>query len=81
MKEFDMDDILDFLCAEPFRPFVIRLKDGRTLEVRRPERLSVGVSRFSYLTPAKETSDGRDKFERIPIASVESISWLNAALV
>jgi hypothetical protein len=36
-----IEDIRALRNAKPFRPFTICMKDGRTLEVERPERLAL----------------------------------------
>jgi len=45
------DAIREFLRREPFEPFVIRMSNGETHEVRHPECLAIGKERIAIINP------------------------------
>ncbi len=61
--------------VRPFRPFLIRMADGREIEVRHPDAVSWGGEKgriVSYISPA-------DDWEVIDIALVTSLGSVPAA--
>ena len=47
----NLQGIRDALQHRPFEPFVIRLADGRSLDVRHPEMVAVGKRRVIVVQP------------------------------
>lgn len=70
--------LLEFVKAEPFRPFRLRLADGRTLDVRHPEMVKV---LRSYLILFKSFHGGAelsDEWESVSLELAESVSCLES---
>ena len=47
----DLEGVREALSKRPFEPFNIRLADGRSLAVRRPEMVAVGKRRIIVVEP------------------------------
>jgi hypothetical protein len=61
-------------CAEPFRPFRIRTKNGRTIDVLDEHSVFLGVSRLSLSPPVDPDAPGF--MEEFPFDSIESLTRL-----
>lgn len=72
-------ELVTWVRASPFVPFRMRMIDGRTFEVLRPEELKVGersMIRYGY------RGDATDFFDRCEMLSpqwVESVEPIDAA--
>ena len=71
MVTFQTVDRIAF--AEPFKPFRIRLKDGRTVDVFDNELLYTGVSRLTIHSLDPESPNPT---EHIPFDSIESLTLI-----
>ncbi len=70
------DDVLKWIKAQPFQPFVLELTTGQRLEVRHPELLFVGRS-ACHLVRLK---DGLyDDFADIALVHIVKIESVNGA--
>jgi hypothetical protein len=68
--------VLDFVTAEPFRPFRMHMASGRTFEVGDPEMVRVGRSSLDlHLSPEGETSTA-DRWQDVSLMLLESIEPL-----
>ena len=47
----DLEGLREALRRRPFEPFSIRLADGRSLAIRRPETVAVGKRRIIVIQP------------------------------
>jgi len=66
------DAIREFLRREPFEPFVIRLSNGETHEVRQPECLIVGANRAVVYEPKE------DRFVFCSLVHINAVEALQA---
>lgn len=66
------DAIREFLRREPFEPFVIRLSNGETHEVRHPECLIVGANRAVVYEPKD------DRFVFCSLLQINAVEALQA---
>ena len=64
------DAIREFLRREPFEPFVIRMSNGETHEVRHPECLAIGKGRIAI------TDLDADRVAICSLVHVTSIEFL-----
>jgi hypothetical protein len=71
---------VDFMAAEPFRPFRLHMAGGRTFEVRHPEMVKVGKSSVSVhgTAEANEQSQPRHEVSLMLIESVEPFDRASA---
>jgi hypothetical protein len=68
--------VLDFVTAEPFRPFRMYMASGRTFEVAHPEMVRVGRSSLTvHLRPESETSRA-DRSQEVSLMLLETIEPL-----
>jgi hypothetical protein len=70
--------LLEYVKAEPFRPFRIHMASGKTFDIRHPETIKVAktsVLVFTYLGGEDEIPD---HWETASLVLMESISYLDA---
>jgi hypothetical protein len=71
-------DILNYLKAQPFRPFRIHMPSGRTFDVRHSEMLRVGKNHLLLFSLVSETPEIFDHWDMVGLMLIESISFLDA---
>jgi hypothetical protein len=71
-------DVLDYVRAEPFRPFRIRMSSGRTFEIRHPEMVRVGTDSLLIFKFISDSPDIYDKWDMVSLSLIETISHLEA---
>ena len=69
---------VDYIAAEPFRPFRVHTASGRIFEVRHPEFVAVGRSTLKVYVPPQSDPDGPLKWEETSLMLIESIAPLDA---
>jgi hypothetical protein len=69
--------VLDYVKAEPFRPFRIHLASGRTFDIRHPEMIKVLKSYLLIFKSTGDTEDVPDEVETVSLLLTESISHLD----
>lgn len=68
--------VLDFVTAEPFRPFRMHMASGRTFEVGHPEMVRVGRSSVSvHMRPESEPTTA-ERWQVVSLMLLESIELL-----
>ncbi len=66
--------ILNYVVAEPFRPFRIKMVSGETIEVRHPEMIAVGKTTVRISVWAADAdSEPRERERELSILLIESI--------
>jgi hypothetical protein len=69
--------MIDFVSAEPFRPFRIHIASGRTFEIGYPEMIRVGRSSVTvYSRP--ESGPEADRWQEVSLMLLESVEPLEA---
>ena len=68
-------EILNYVKAQPFRPFRIRMNSGRTLEVSHSEMVRVGRRDLLVFTFVSDSPDVYDRWENISLLLIESLSY------
>jgi hypothetical protein len=68
--------ILEYVKAEPFRPFRIQMASGRTFDVRHPELIKVLKSYVLVFKVDGELPDLPDAYESVSLMLSESVSHL-----
>ena len=63
----NMDTIREWLHRQPFEPFILRLSDGESHEVRHPENIAIGRTRVAIVYPEA------DRFVHVSLIHVNSI--------
>jgi hypothetical protein len=68
----------DYVAAEPFRPFRIKMASGQSFDIRHPEMILVGrVSVRIYMATAQEELE---KWHDVSLPLMETVEPLDAAL-
>jgi hypothetical protein len=73
------DDVLLWVRATPFVPFVLRLNSGRRFEIRHPEMLKVGRSTMHVYSYTDAPMDPYERVEMVSLVLIESIEPLDIA--
>lgn len=68
--------VLEYVRAEPFRPFRLRMASGRTFEVRHPELIKVLKSTVLFFQVSGESMEIPDGCQMVSLMLTESISLL-----
>ena len=72
-------EVLNYVQAQPFRPFLIRMNSGRTFEIRHPEMIRVGRRDLLLFTFVSDSPGVYDRWENISLLLIESLAPLDAA--
>lgn len=70
--------IMNYMGAEPFRPFRITTTSGRTFEIRHPEMVQVGrttMTIFTYLSENPE--EAKERQVEVSLLLTESVEPLD----
>ncbi len=67
-------EILNYLKAEPFRPFQIRMTSGRTFDIRHPEMVRLGRSTLIVFTFVSNDPAIYDRWETVSLMLIEAVS-------
>ena len=70
--------VLDFVTAEPFRPFRMHRASGRTFEVGHPEMIKVGRSSVTVYMRPEGDSVQAERWQEVSLMLPESIEPLEA---
>lgn len=73
-------EVLNYVQAQPFRPFRIRMNSGRTFDIRHPEMVRVGRRDVLIFTYVSDSPDVYDRWENVSLVLIESISPLEASV-
>jgi len=69
---------LDYVKAQPFRPFRIYLASGRTFDIRHPEMIKVLKNYILIFKSTSDIPDIPDEVETVSLMLTESISELES---
>lgn len=64
--------MVEFITAEPFRPFRIHMASGRTFDVGHPEMVKVGRSSVTVYSRTDDTSQ-HERWQEVSLMLCESI--------
>ena len=67
-------EILNYLKAEPFRPFQIRMTSGRTFDIRHPEMVRLGRSTLIVFTFVSNDPAIYDRWETVSLMLIEAVT-------
>jgi len=70
--------VLDYVRAEPFRPFRIQMASGRAFEIRHPEMIKVLKSYLLVFKAGSSAAEVPEEFDSVSLLLVESVSHLEA---
>ncbi|MBX3442436.1 MAG: hypothetical protein KF774_08510 [Planctomyces sp.] len=71
--------ILNYVAAEPFRPFRISMASGRTFDIRHPEMVKIGRTTVTIYTALSDDPDtAREREHEVSVILVESLEPLES---
>lgn len=70
--------VLDFVTAEPFRPFRMDMASGRAFEVGHPEMVRVGRSSVTVQKRPEGDSDHSERWQKVSLMLLEWVEPLEA---
>jgi len=73
-------EILNYLKAQPFRPFRVQMNSGRTFDIRHPEMVRLGRRDMLIFTFVSDLPDVYDRWENVSLQLVESLAPLEAPI-
>lgn len=66
--------LVNYVGAEPFRPFRLKMVSGETFEIRHPEMIAVGRNTAHVFTwMSEDNEDPKEREREISIMLIESI--------
>jgi hypothetical protein len=73
-------EVLNYMQAQPFRPFRIRMNSGRAFDIGHPEMVRVGRRDLLIFTFVSDSTSVYDRWENISLMLIESLSPLEASV-
>jgi len=73
-------EVLNYVQAQPFRPFRICMNSGRSFDIRHPEMVRVGRRDILIFTFVSDSPDVYDRWANVSLLLIESISPLEASV-
>jgi len=70
--------LVDYVTAEPFRPFRIKMASGQSFDIRHPEMILVGRSSVRVYTATGD--DDNEKWHDVSLMLMETIEPVGAAV-
>ena len=72
--------IVNYITAEPFRPFRINMASGKAYDIRHPEMIAVGKSTVHVFTSmSDDEEEARQKDQELSVILIESVEPLETA--
>jgi hypothetical protein len=65
--------ITDYITAQPFRPFRIKMVSGRSFDIRHPEMILVGVNSAKIYSAKPDDPDGPEFWTDASLMLMETI--------
>jgi hypothetical protein len=69
-------EVLNYVQAQPFRPFRIRMNSGRTFDIRHPEMVRVGKRDVLIFTFVSDSPLVYDQWANVSLLLIESLAPL-----
>lgn len=70
--------VMEYVTAEPFRAFRLKMASGQVFDIRHPEMILVGRSSMRVYTPAAQQPDGPPQWHDVSLMLMETIEPLDA---
>ena len=70
----------EYVSAEPFRPFRIKMSSGQFFDVRHPEMILVGRTSIRVFTTSETGAENGDRWQDVSLMLMETIEPMNASL-
>jgi hypothetical protein len=70
----------DYVTAEPFRPFRIKMASGQSFDVRHPEMILVGRTSVRVYTSTEPGSDNGERWHDVSLMLMETLEPLEPSV-
>ena len=70
--------LIDYVTAEPFRPFRIKMASGQSFDIRHPEMILVGRASARVYTATEPAEN--EKWHDVSLVLMETVEPLDAAV-
>ena len=70
---------IEYVLAEPFRPFRINMASGQTFEVRHPENVAVSRSSVRIFAPVDDSA-ANERWHDVSLMLTESVEPLDTSI-
>ncbi len=74
-----MRQITEYVTAEPFRPFRIRMASGQFFEIRHPEMILAGRTTARVYAPSEPDSGKPDYWHDVSLMLMETVEAVDAS--
>ena len=71
----------DYVAAEPFRAFRIRMASGQSFDIRHPEMILVGRTSARVYAPSEPDSGKPDYWHDVSLMLMETLEPIGSALL
>ncbi len=72
--------IVNYMTAEPFRPFRINMASGKSYDIRHPEMIQIGRTTATVFTWLSENEEeAKEREQELSIILIESVEPLHPA--
>jgi len=72
--------VVEFVFAEPFRPFRIQMASGRSYEIKHPEMIQVGKTTFTVYTDLGDDNGSGDRWHKVSLMLIECVEPMHSAV-
>ncbi len=73
--------LVNYVAAEPFRPFRVRMASGARFDIRHPEMIQVGCTTATIFNAMDTDEASREREREVSIILIESIEPLEKSSV
>ena len=72
--------IMNYMTAEPFRPFRINMASGKSYDIRHPEMIQIGRTTATVFTwMSEDEEEAKEREQELSIILMESVEPLKTA--
>jgi hypothetical protein len=71
--------VAEYVAAEPFRPFRIKMASGATFEIHHPEMILVGRTSVRVYTPPEGESGNGEHWHDVSLMLMETLEPLESS--
>jgi hypothetical protein len=72
-----LNKVVEYVSAEPFRPFRMKMASGQTFDIRHPEMILVGRSSVRVYTSVGQQPDSPPQWHDVSLMLMETIEPLD----
>lgn len=74
----NFNKLIEYVSAEPFRPFRVKMASGQVIEIRHPEMILVGRTLARVYTNLQASSDASPEWHDVSMLLMETVEPMGA---